>query len=490
MSSTRPTPSSSPTASSSSSGSAPGGITRATTIRAGAGPAAAWAPQPLAGALVLDLLEDFFKRLPAAKDLDGRLRAEAGVRFIDLVDAITVKGSPGLSDRLRRAGFVLRPRRGADTCFSHPLGSFPDLILVPEHGLSVAMAVESVADFCSCHGFPVAIEGDPGAPYRRAQVMAGEHCALWIIERHGYDAYQVTALEPTYAQDCARVLERFRMRSRCFASEAAGFDHAEALISQAVTAVGTDMACELFFRAERDYWQRRNRAGALQKARQDALGLGWANHDHHTYRSSRTCFQRLIQMFEALGMVCRENFYPGSQAGWGAQILEQPVTGIVVFADVDMSAQELRQDFAHKGLTPNQALGTVGLWCALHGEAFLEAGMHHLEAQFAFADLTTQLHAQGVEMMPAFTDFPYLRQAFTVGERWTVRRERVMKLLAANLIDAHQARTFLDQGVIGSHLENLERNDGFKGFNQAGVDHIISRTDPRIASATTTRQST
>jgi len=467
-------------------GSAPGGVTRATTVRTAVA-AHQWTPQPLAGALVLDLLEDFYKRLPGAKDLDQRLRAEAGTRFIDLIDAITVKGTPGLSDRLRRAGFVLKPRRGADTCFSHPNGSFPDLILVPEHGLSVALGVESVADFCSCHGFDVAIEGDPLAPYRRAQVMAGEHCALWIIERHGYDAYQVTALEPSYAQDCARVLERFRMRKRSFPTEAAGFDHAEALITQAITAVGTGMACELFFRAERDFWQRRNRAGALQKARQDALGIGWANHDHHTYRSSRTCFQRLIQMFELLGMTCRESFYPGSQAGWGAQILEQPVTGIVVFADVDMSAQEMRQDFAHQGLPANQALGTVGLWCALHGEAFLEAGMHHLEAQFAFSDLATQLHEAGIEMMPAFTDFPYLRQAFTVGERWTVRRERVMKLLAANLIDAHQARSFLDQGVIGSHLENLERNDGFKGFNQAGVDHIISQTDPRIANATTTR---
>jgi hypothetical protein len=34
-------------------------------------------------------------------------------------------------------------------------------------------------------------------------------------------------------------------------------------------------------------------------------------------------------------------------------------------------------------------------------------------------------------------------------------------------------------GAIGSHLENLERNDGYKGFNQQGVSDIISKTDPR-----------
>ena len=41
------------------------------------------------------------------------------------------------------------------------------------------------------------------------------------------------------------------------------------------------------------------------------------------------------------------------------------------------------------------------------------------------------------------------------------------------------AEQFRTGGAIGSHLENLERNDGFKGFNQAGVNEIIRATDPR-----------
>ena len=36
-------------------------------------------------------------------------------------------------------------------------------------------------------------------------------------------------------------------------------------------------------------------------------------------------------------------------------------------------------------------------------------------------------------------------------------------------------------GAIGSHLENLERRNGYKGFNQKGVSDIIERTDPRKA---------
>src|SRR2546430_2887959 len=105
--------------------------------------------------------------------------------------------------------------------------------------------------------------------------------------------------------------------------------------------------------------------------------------------------------------------------------------------------------------------------------------MHHLECQFDFDALKEQLEGQGgVKVMKPFTDFPYLRQAFTEGERWPVREERIAALLGAKLITADQAGGFRKNGAIGSHLENLERNQGFKGFNQTGVSEIITATDP------------
>lgn len=162
------------------------------------------------------------------------------------------------------------------------------------------------------------------------------------------------------------------------------------------------------------------------------------------------------------------------------QILEQPNAGIVIFADVDLSPDELFADFAHEPLAERHELGTVGLWCALHGESFLEAGMHHLECQFDFASLKQQLEAEaGVTVMQPFTDFPYLRQAFTTGERWPVDPRRLERLLGEGRIAAEQAKAFERDGAIGSHLENLERNAGFKGFNQTGVSQIIAATDPR-----------
>ena len=76
---------------------------------------------------------------------------------------------------------------------------------------------------------------------------------------------------------------------------------------------------------------------------------------------------------------------PAAQAGWGAQVLEQKDSQVVIFADVDLSADEVVEDFSHAQLPRRPEFGTVGLWCLLHGEAFLDAGMHHLECRFDFA---------------------------------------------------------------------------------------------------------
>ena len=106
--------------------------------------------------------------------------------------------------------------------------------------------------------------------------------------------------------------------------------------------------------------------------------------------------------------------------------------------------------------------------------------MHHLECTFDFDALKQQLETEhAVKVMKPFTDFPHLRQAFTEGERWKVEPARIDRLLKDRRITNEQAQKFRTEGAIGSHLENLERNAGFKGFNQKGVSEIIAATDPR-----------
>ncbi len=72
-----------------------------------------------------------------------------------------------------------------------------------------------------------------------------------------------------------------------------------------------------------------------------------------------------------------------------------------------------------------------------------------------------------------------MKQAFTEGERWVVRPERLEKLRQSGLITDEQAQKFAKEGAIGGHLENLQRKGGFKGFNQKSVSVIIEATDPR-----------
>jgi hypothetical protein len=81
--------------------------------------------------------------------------------------------------------------------------------------------------------------------------------------------------------------------------------------------------------------------------------------------------------------------------------------------------------------------------------------------------------------MAPFTDFPFLKQAFTTAEMWPVELRRIERLMADGRITSEQADRFRSEGALGSHLEILERNDGYKGFNQTGISEIIMRTDPR-----------
>jgi hypothetical protein len=118
------------------------------------------------------------------------------------------------------------------------------------------------------------------------------------------------------------------------------------------------------------------------------------------------------------------------------------------------------------------------LWCSLHGESILEAGMHHLEAKFDFDLLRNTLKTSGVNFMKPFSDFPHLRQAFSEGELWKVPEDRLKKLLESGRLSPEAYERIKQNGAVGSHLENLQRREGFKGFNQRGVSQIIKEVNP------------
>jgi hypothetical protein len=344
---------------------------------------------------------------------------------------------------------------------------------------NLAIRTESLMDFVTRQNLSTEIHGEFGAGLRWALISQETNRQFLGVERLGYRGFVTDSPTPKRVAAVIKAREIWRARKRNFGNDAEGVVHALDLQKQAVDLVGPDAACDLFFGEERSYWEMRNRAAQIQKRRQDSLGLGWSNHDHHTFRCSRLFFADLVEFLLRFGFQKRERYYAGAEAGWGAQILEHFITGITVFADVDLMPQETGIDFSVERLVEAPRLSTVGLWCGLHGDSFLQAGMHHLEARFDFSLLREQLAAEGVHTMKPFSDFVFLKQAFTEGERWPVDSERVKALLAKKFITEEQADGFIRNGAIGSHLENLQRKGGFKGFNQKSVSAIIEATDPR-----------
>ena len=358
----------------------------------------------------------------------------------------------------------------------------PRVILDESHDCypnALSIHPESIVDFMNVHGLSNEIEGDPLTRFRRTLASDERGTCLYAVERRGYRGFVSASAKRGASDALLSAYELWQTRRRSFLDADDGYALSLALLDQLISMVGRDLACHVVFVGERIYWQRRNRAAQIQRARQDRLGLGWGNHDHHTFRSSRSQFVHLMQGMEKMGFERRERYYAGDQAGWGAQIMEQPVEGIVVFSDVDLMPEETRIDFSREPLPSASKLGTVGLWTGLHGESFLDAGMHHLEARFDHALCRDQLASLGIDTMKPFSDFEFLKQAFTVGERWPVSRDRAQRLLNEGLIDAAQFQTFSTEGAIGSHLENLQRKGGFKGFNQQSVSAIIAAVDPR-----------
>jgi len=427
-------------------------------------------------------LDAFLAQNRFAHQLATRMHDETGTDFFEWVDHLVL--SPGDETALVSAGFIADPSiktpRG-EVVLAHPRASLPRVRLrrVRQNPSVVAIKPEFVAEFIAANQLDVETEGEPRSRYRRAVVAQENGTRLEAVERRAYRGFVPAPLKRGELKAMLKARELFSTRPRQMVQDSDGFKAAHQTLSRVLKLVNCDVACHLFFEVERDYWGRRNGAARLQKFRQDRLGLGWGNHDHHTFRCSRKHFADLNHFFGRLGFEKRERFHAGAEAGWGAQVSEQPVTNIVIFADVDLTPEETAFDFSTHRLPATSTPGTVGLWVGLHGESFLDAGMHHLEARFDFDRLRDQLQKQGVNTMQPFSDLAFLRQAFTVGERWSVRPARAERLFAAKLITREQCDTFLREGAIGSHLENLQRHGGFKGFNQKAVSAIISATDPR-----------
>jgi hypothetical protein len=440
-----------------------------------------WKCQPHAENIILKFLNEAQAVNPMIASLEHDLLKQTNTRLFDWIDHIAVGYSSQLEMDLDKAGFISDMTTPTYRVYHHPGAQLP-LIVVKDHSIpiaGIAVSVESIADFLMVRGRTGWIEGTPLSSFRRCNVATDHDVTLWVVERRGTRTMEATYPDEGYLERYTQAMEQWQTRPRDLEDEEEALSRTINIAQELVSSMGEDIAAWIVLEYERKYWQVRNTAGQIQKNRQDRLGMGWANHDHHTFRSSRRHFSSLVRLFEVLGFCCRERFYAGEEAGWGAQVMENPRAKLVLFLDVDLAPHELEINFAHHPLPDLPILGTIGLWCELHGDSILKAGMHHLEAQFMFDDLVHDMAHLGVGMMDPFSNFPYLKQAFTSGEVWHVDPRRIEVLLQRDLITLEQADKFQKYGAVGSHMENLQRREGYKGFNQKNVSFIIAKTDPR-----------
>jgi hypothetical protein len=431
-----------------------------------------WAPQPQPEAALRRWLDEGLTLNRAASAFRERLLDGTAIRLRDLVDHVTFTGNDTRAHAEAEGWHQAEPG-----VWRNPTGLFPPHV----KGTAdiVWLRVESVETFLAANGLAAPIAGAPHAPLRTALAFPGEGVGVGVLERNGGSGFTPKPDDTHEIREARVTRQRFLARRRQYAQVEEGLAATEALVQDAVAALGPHRACALWLQAERAYWMSRCHPGRVQKARQDALGVGWANIDHHTYDSSRQHYRHTIRILEMLGYELREMLYAGDMAGWGSQVLEQPVIGSTIFADVDLAPHEVDIDFAHIDLPPLDRHRRAGILCALHGESILEQGLNHIACFYDQRRFREQMALLGIRTMDPFSNMPHLYQELTHGDWAAVDPARVDALEAAGHLPAEEAERIRLEGAIVTHLENIERNDGYKGFNKPGIDGVLKKLDPR-----------
>ena len=431
-----------------------------------------WKPQPEAASLIGETMSSFVADSPFTARFADRLSRETGTRLIDWTDHIALPANDGLNDRLEQVGFVAQD---AEPCVSweHPVGSVsagPD-----------ACAIGPPAGGPRGVGWPISLLLKGSAtrrskaarfkPMRKARVAAENGCEFWAVERHGYRGWDLRDSAGPPADRLVRHAEAFSRRQRVFEDVAARLcRNSQTSCRRRSPSLEGVVRPTCFLRPSGNTGPPATARAASKRAVRTALGLGWANHDHHTYRSSREHFSRLIAILEDLGFQCRERFYAGREAGWGAQVLEQEESQIVIFADVDLSADEVTEDFAHVPLAPSgtsSARSAFGACCM--ARRFMEAGMHHLECRFDFDAARAQLQHAGFGVMRPLhrSALPQagLHRGRTLEGRWPPRAAAAVE---AGAITAAQAEQFCRDGRVGFASGNPPARRRLQGLQPDG----------------------
>ncbi len=353
--------------------------------------------------------EGFIEQLVAAMPTACAWQADlafTNTRLVDWLDHLALANGVGPQGQLTALGF--EPEDVAaemgDVVYHHPQALLPRVILRDGNGaapgdvVALAVRVEDASQFVQARQAQATVEGTPFGPYRRARVWQRDGCEFLVVERRGHRGFIPVEAPLDYPLRYLHAFERWNSRPRQFDDARRAMSQALSLARSLVRQLGTNMAAWVILAAEQDYWQRRRR----EQVRQDKLGMGWVNRNHFTFRISRDTFGALVQFLETLGFGPHERFHAGANVGWGAQVLQQTACRMTVFVDLDTSNME----------------DELKLWCTLHGESMLIAGLYHLVGRLDAAEPVELMAGWDVETMNPFAT---LRQTLAQEEPWGVR---------------------------------------------------------------------
>ena len=364
-----------------------------------------WLYHPQAEDWITLQVEQFIAAMPPARALQAEL-ASSNTRLVDWLDHLVLADSDQASSQLVDLGFEPEQvsAEARDTVYHHPGALCSRVVLRAETGaepgsvVAVAIHVEDINEFLETHQVTADVTGSPFSPYRWARVWQQDEHEFLAVERRGHQGFIALDMPPDYILRYLHAFDQWVARPRQFDDMRSGMAQTLDQTRMLVSEMGANMAAWVALAAECTYWRRRSRT-KQQRARKDKLGLGWTNQNHYTFRSTRETFGALVQILETLGFRSHERFHAEAEVGWGARVMEQPACRMAVFVDLDLQEQ-----------------GENKLWCSLHGESTLIAGLYHFIGRFDLPETIRQVEWDVRIRNP----FANLSQVFPQAERLSV----------------------------------------------------------------------
>lgn len=325
-----------------------------------------------AQASVRSIVAQAIERTPAAQTLAQSLLDRCAISIFDMIDHITLPDT-GLVERL---GWTYL---GGAWQAPHPL--LPTVIASPSP--QIGLRVEALEEFLDAIGSGAPIHGTPFGPCRTATFISENEISFCAVERVGWRS-------PEPATISARLIRRARIHQQIFRTRRRQFQNIERALTytlrlaQAAAAdIGPQWAGALFAKAEREYWQAKSALAALQHRRQREAGVGWCTNTSLAYASSRENLPILTLILETLGYRQRADLVRRNDTSdWAALPFKPPPGAPLILVNFDFGSHEIVEEVVRGSASPLTWLGRPGIWCALHGESILDAGLQGISAHY------------------------------------------------------------------------------------------------------------